>query len=191
MITMVEGKIIPFTTFKGGTRLIQFFQAMFIVDLLVMAVIFGWIIAGNMGETQQTADAAEQMPHDLLSGMNAALTCIILLLVMYLVPLLKNINIPKHPLKVDEDERVYWLRQFINMRFIRLVMLSGAGIFGILSCFLISEDGVLTERPVYWLNAIPMIIFMTYAVMTFPMQTKLNEAYTAGQGTTNNPYETL
>jgi hypothetical protein len=58
---------------------------------------------------------------------------------------------------------------------VRLALLEGAAFFGLAVVLIAKMTGVVTEAPVYWLNALSSVIFIGFVVFTFPTRDKIND----------------
>ena len=56
---------------------------------------------------------------------------------------------------------------------IRLAMLEGAALFGLVICLLGTLEGVLRTEPKYWLNALSAVLFLAFVVATFPTRERV------------------
>ncbi len=60
---------------------------------------------------------------------------------------------------------------------LRLALLDGAALFGLVVCFLGAINGVLREQPVYWLNALSALIFLGFGVLSFPTRDRVEAIF--------------
>jgi hypothetical protein len=58
---------------------------------------------------------------------------------------------------------------------VRLALLEGAAFFGLAVVLIAKMTGVVTEAPVYWLNALSSVIFIGFVMFTFPTRDKIND----------------
>ena len=61
----------------------------------------------------------------------------------------------------------------LHSTILRLALLEGSALFGLVVCQIAVVWGVLQVRPLYWLNALPAAIMIAYVVATFPSRERI------------------
>lgn len=56
---------------------------------------------------------------------------------------------------------------------LRLALLEGPALFGLVICLLAATSGALRATPLYWLNALSALAFLAYGVLRFPTMERL------------------
>ena len=56
---------------------------------------------------------------------------------------------------------------------LRLALLEGTALFGLVVCLLAALGGALREQPLYWLNALSALAFLAYAALSFPTRERV------------------
>ncbi|MEK7484681.1 MAG: hypothetical protein AABZ60_10170 [Planctomycetota bacterium] len=56
---------------------------------------------------------------------------------------------------------------------LKLALLEGSALFGLVVCFLGSQAGTLQKTPVFWLNAFPSLVFILIWIFAFPNKARL------------------
>lgn len=56
---------------------------------------------------------------------------------------------------------------------VRLALLEGPALFGLVICLLAALGGTLRETPVYWLNAASALAFLAFAALSFPTRERV------------------
>lgn len=60
-----------------------------------------------------------------------------------------------------------------SARIARAALGEGAALLGATVCFLAGSNGALRAEPLYWLNAVPAVVFVAWAVKTLPTEDDL------------------
>ncbi|MCP4548794.1 MAG: hypothetical protein GY835_20230 [bacterium] len=60
---------------------------------------------------------------------------------------------------------------------VRLAMLEAPALLGLVNIIRWITDGALRAQPLYWLNALPALLFIAFVIMTFPTRESLVELY--------------
>ncbi len=60
---------------------------------------------------------------------------------------------------------------------LRLAMLEGPALFGLVICLLGAMNGFLHTHPLYWVNAASALYFIGYVVQTFPNRQRMEEIF--------------
>jgi hypothetical protein len=60
---------------------------------------------------------------------------------------------------------------------LRLAMLEGPALFGLVVCLLGAINGFLHTHPLYWVNAASALYFIGYVVQTFPNRQRMEEIF--------------
>jgi len=56
---------------------------------------------------------------------------------------------------------------------VRLALLEGPALFGLVVCLLAALGGALRATPIYWLNALSALAFLAIAVLSFPTRERV------------------
>jgi hypothetical protein len=69
------------------------------------------------------------------------------------------------------------LAQIRTAFILRLALLQGPALFGLVICLLGSKDGTLREKPIFWLNGLSAALFLAYSLATFPTRDRAMEMF--------------
>lgn len=65
---------------------------------------------------------------------------------------------------------------------LRLAMLEGIAMLGLVTCFLAAEAGVLRDRPIYWANTLSTLVLLAYVAARFPTRDRIVSAFLSRVG---------
>lgn len=111
-----------------------------------------------------------QQPADPSADPALARTLTLVHVVLFLTALLLSRILYNRLLPApDLDETARAIR-FRTASIVRLALLEGAALFGLVSCLLIGQNGLLQQRPGYWLNLLSTGFFLAFIALTFPRE---------------------
>ncbi|MBM4117619.1 hypothetical protein FJ251_07705 [bacterium] len=102
----------------------------------------------------------------LLSAVHA----VIALIVWSLAPLLQGLLVARLGAQLGTAGGVGALRGAL---IVRLALLEGPALFGLVICLIAATGGALRATPLYWLNALSAVAFVGYGVLSFPTAERL------------------
>lgn len=65
---------------------------------------------------------------------------------------------------------------------LRLAILEGPALFGLVICLVAASEGVLGDAPVYWLNSLSALLFLLFAGIAFPSRSRILALFRNQQG---------
>jgi len=102
----------------------------------------------------------------LLSATHA----VIALIAWSLAPLLQGLLVARLGARLSSAAGVGTLRGAL---IVRLAVLEGPALFGLVICLIAATGGALRATPLYWLNALSAVAFLGYGVLSFPTAERL------------------
>ncbi len=66
-----------------------------------------------------------------------------------------------------------YLAAYLQVRVVKLALMEGPVLFGLVVCFLAIQGGQLQANPIYWANLASLGILLVYSVLTFPTLDRL------------------
>jgi len=164
-----EGAITP--TYLGGLMLIR--------AAMIGGVFLLCIVAASLYESNVQTPAGPEMLSlmNILSGVNAFTQIVSGGLAAYLSrSMLSKERLALPATGATRDVMILRALSLCRTRSIAMIApLESAALFGGAICLIGSRNGLLQGEPVYWLNAIPVCVFFTAAIMTFPTRSRMIE----------------
>jgi len=170
-------KGMPTSQMIQALRIIQGAMAAGVVVFAGVVLYLSYVVFGPSTSEPSTGDRLV----DLLSMVNAVLACVCVILAWLVgrIPL-RRFTPPAEldPIaEVPEDSPVFaeFVAALFPARLVRLAMLEGAGLFGLVVCLLAGLCGVVRARPAYLFNMLPAGLMVAYSVVTFPTRQLLRD----------------
>lgn len=137
------------------------------------AILFFFFQQGPLAKTP-TADQEQMMK--ILSMVNVGLIFGSFMGFLFLPKLLLAPLKQIQSIQSVEEKRSIYLKSATLFRIsliVRLAILEGGALFGLIVCFLSNESGLLKQMPTLWLNAIPAGIFFLLILTFLPTENRL------------------
>ena len=164
---------------NGGAKALQLLQAAMALGVLLFGTVTGILYASGAGGAEARADASVET---VLSVADAVMAVFLWIGAIALFPACCRSPAAapsaKHALSSTAGGGTPGAALAGRLRgawILRLALLEGSALFGIVVCLIGALDGTLREQPVFWLNAIPAILFLVFAAATFPTRDRLLE----------------
>jgi hypothetical protein len=93
--------------------------------------------------------------------------------VLFLTALLLSRILYHRLLPTPDLDEAAQVARFRTARIVRLAVLEGAALFGLVTCLLLGQSGLIQAQPVYWLNLLSTGFFLAFIALTFPRQDPL------------------
>lgn len=143
-------------------KLIQLFHILLSSMVITFAIVVGVIYRNGLGIVYQLAPGALRLIQTLsganvflfLTGWNAA--------TMLEKKMISATN--------SAGESVSIPRRWQNSRMIAILPREGCAFFGLVVCLLATLNRVLYFQPLFWLNTLPVILYLGYAAVRFPSE---------------------
>ncbi len=94
-----------------------------------------------------------------------------------LAPMLQTALLARARPESGASEAAAALAAIRSAGLLRLALLEGPALFGLVTCLLAARGGALREQPLYWLNALSAGAFLAYAALSFPTRERVETFY--------------